>query len=267
MSRARSWTWASCALAAAVSLASCHPAGSPALDIATTSSVQNSGLLDALLPAYQDETGIAVRVHAAGSGRALQMMAEGLVQLVISHAPEAEARALQQHPDWTRLELAHNQFIIAGPPSDLAGVLEAADAVDAFRRIAQSSVPFVSRGDLSGTHERENALWKAADVRPPAERLLISGRGMALALRHADQVRGYTLSDEATYSQFERELELQRLYEGDPRLLNTYAVIYPRAEVTASHLADWLVGDEGRARIGGFTIGGQPMFQVPASRH
>jgi tungstate transport system substrate-binding protein len=168
MSRARSWTWASCALAAAVSLGSCHPAGSPPLDIATTSSVQNSGLLDALLRAYRDQTGVAVRVHAAGSGRALQMMAEGLVQLVISHAPEAEARALQQHPDWVRLELAHNQFIIVGPSSDAAGVRGAEDAVDAFRRIAQSSVPFVSRGDLSGTHERENALWRRrACARPP----------------------------------------------------------------------------------------------------
>jgi tungstate transport system substrate-binding protein len=267
MSRARSWIWASCVLAAAVSLASCQPAGSPSLDIATTSSVQNSGLLDALLPAYRDQTGVDVRVHAAGSGRALQMMAEGLVQLVISHAPDAEARALRQYPDWRRLELAHNQFIIVGPSSDAAGVRDAEDAVDAFRRIAQSSVAFVSRGDLSGTHERENALWQAAGVRPPAERLIVSGRGMALALRHADQVRGYTLSDEATYRQFARELELHLLHQGNGRLVNTYAVIYPPSDAAASRLAAWLVGDEGRDRIGGFTIGGQPMFRVPASPH
>jgi tungstate transport system substrate-binding protein len=266
MWRARSWRWATCVLTAA-SLGGCHSATSAALDIATTSSVQNSGLLDALLPAYREQTGVDVRVHAAGSGRALQMMAEGLVQLVISHAPDAEARALQQHPDWVRHELAHNRFIIVGPSSDAAGVGAAADAADAFRRIAQSSVPFVSRGDLSGTHEREAALWEAAGVRPPRERLIVSGRGMALALRHADQARGYTLSDEATYRQFERELELRLLFQGDVRLVNTYAVLYPQSEPGGRQLAAWLVGDAGRERIGGFAIGGKPVFEVPAARH
>ncbi len=249
---------------AALSLFNCHTDQPQPLDIATTTSVQNSGLLDALLPAYRADSGVNVRVHAAGSGRALQMMAEGLVQLVISHAPEAEARALREHPDWVHLELAHNQFVIVGPPSDPAGVRAAADAADAFRRIAQSSIGFVSRGDLSGTHERENGLWDAAGVRPPTERLIVSGRGMALALRHANEIPAYTLSDEATYRQFERELDLQLLYEGDPRLVNTYAVLHPRSDAAASHLASWLVGDEGRARIGGFTIGGEPMFKVPA---
>ncbi|HUE89239.1 MAG TPA: substrate-binding domain-containing protein [Vicinamibacterales bacterium] len=264
MWRERRWTWATCALAAACSVAGCSGRPHP-LDIATTTSVQNSGLLDALLPAYREQSRMAVRVHAAGSGRALQMMAEGLVQLVISHAPEAEARAMEQHPDWVRLELAHNQFIIAGPSSDPARVREAADAADAFRRIAQSNVRFVSRGDLSGTHERENVLWQAAGVRPSPERLIVSGRGMSLALRHADELRGYTLSDEATYRQFERELELELLYEGDEQLVNIYAVIHPRSDAAATRLANWLVGGDGRERIRGFSIGGKPMFTVPNS--
>ena len=217
-----------------------------------------------MLPAYREDSGVEVRVHAAGSGRALQMMAEGLVQLVISHAPEAESRALQEHLDWVRLELASNQFVIVGPPSDPAGVRVASDATDAFRRIGQSSVPFVSRGDLSGTHERENARWDAAGMRPPAERLIVSGRGMALALRHANELSAYTLSDEATFRQFERELELQLLFEGDGRLLNTYAVLHPRADAAAGRLANWLVGDQGRALIGALTIEGKPMFRLPA---
>jgi tungstate transport system substrate-binding protein len=253
-----------CALAAALSLTNCTTTRPQPLDIATTSSVQNSGLLDALLPAYREDSGVVVRVHAAGSGRALQMMAEGLVQLVISHAPDAETRALGEHPDWIRLDLAYNQFVIVGPPSDAAGVRAASDAAEAFRRIAQSSLPFVSRGDLSGTHERENALWDAAGMRPPAERLIVSGRGMALALRHANELSGYTLSDEATFRQFEHELELHLLFQGDARLLNTYAVLHPRSDAAAGRLASWLVGDEGRARIGGFAIGGKPMFTVPA---
>jgi tungstate transport system substrate-binding protein len=220
-----------------------------------------------LLPAYREDTGVEIRVHAAGSGRALQMMAEGLVQLVISHAPDAESRALQEHPDWVRLDLASNQFVIVGPPSDPAGVRAAEDAADAFRRIAASSFPFVSRGDLSGTHERENALWDAAGVRPPAARLIVSGRGMALALRHANELSGYTLSDEATYQQFERELELQLLFEGDARLLNTYAVLHPQSDAAASQLATWLVSGAGRDRIREFSIGGRPMFKVPGSNH
>ena len=229
--------------------------------------MQNSGLLDALLPAYRDDSGVEVRVHAAGSGRALQMMGEGLVQLVISHAPEAESRALREHPDWVRLDLASNQFVILGPPSDPAGVRGAADAADAFRRIAQSSIPFVSRGDLSGTHERENAFWDAAGMRPPSARLIVSGRGMALALRHANELSGYTLSDEATYRQFERELELQLLFEGDARLVNSYSVLHPQSDAAASRLATWLVGGGGRERIRAFTIGGRPMFTVPAALH
>jgi len=258
--------WATCALAVVLSLG-CNTVATQPLDIATTSSVQNSGLLDALLPAYREQSHVGVRVHAAGSGRALQMMSEGLVQLVISHAPEAEARALEAHHDWVRRELAQNQFVIVGPPSDPAGVRMAADAADAFRRIARSNVPFVSRGDLSGTHEREEALWKAAGVRPPVERVIVSGRGMALALRHADEVRGYTLSDEATYRQFEAGLEVQLLYHGDARLVNTYAVLHPSGDAAASAFANWLVGDAGRERIGGFTIGGKPMFTVPHSPH
>jgi tungstate transport system substrate-binding protein len=258
--------WATCVLAAALSAADCSAPRSQSLEIATTSSVQNSGLLDALLPAYREDSGVEVRVHAAGSGRALHMMSEGLVQLVISHAPEAEARALNEHPDWVRFELASNQFVLVGPATDPAGVRAAADVADAFRRIAQSSVPFVARGDLSGTHEREIALWDAAGIRPPADRLMVSGRGMALALRHADELAGYTLSDEATFRQFEGDLDLQLLYEGDARLVNTYAVLHPQSDAKAGRLASWLIGDEGRARIGAFAIAGRPMFTVPDSR-
>ena len=219
-------------------------------------------MLDALLPAYRDQTGVEVRVHAAGSGRALQMMGESLVQLVISHAPDAEARALAQHPDWVRQVLAANDFVIVGPGADPAGVRHATDAVDAFRRIAESAVPFVSRGDLSGTHERENALWDAAGVRPAEDRLIVSGRGMALALRHADEVQGYTLSDEATYRQFEGELELTIVYAPDERLVNVYSLIYPSDDEGAAELASWLVEGDGRERIAAFTVRGKRVFRL-----
>lgn len=216
-----------------------------------------------LWPAYLAESGVELRIHAAGSGRALQMLAEGLVDLVISHAPGAEASALARHPEWARRDLAHNRFIVVGPRRDPADVRGAPDAADAFRRIARSASPFVSRGDLSGTHERENVLWDAAGARPSGERLIVSGRGMSLALRHADEVNGYTLSDEATFEQLRGEVDLDEMFAGDPALVNPYSVIYPRGDARAAQFADWLLQGEGRRLIGEFRVGSKAVFQLP----
>lgn len=253
-----------CALAAASVLAACSSPRLTTLDIATTTSVQNSGLLDVLLPAYRTESGIEVRVHAAGSGRALQMLDQGFAQLVISHAPAAEAAALRAHPGWVSRRLAHNWFVIVGPQPDLAAVRTSTDAVDAFARIKAAGALFVSRGDESGTHEREKMLWDLAGARPAAPQYVTSGRGMSLALRHADELQAYTLSDEATFLYLAHELDLAILYRGDERLRNVYSVIHPREDETAAHLAEWLVAGNGRALIGGFTVAGQPIFAIEA---
>lgn len=255
-----------CTLAATVVIACGPPSPEMTLEIATTTSVQNSGLLDVLLPGYLEATGVTVRVHAAGSGRALQMLEEGLASLVISHAPETERRMLARHPEWVRRPLAYNWFVVVGPPDDPAGVRGAPDAVEVFRRIAVSSAPFVSRGDLSGTHERENALWDAAGVRPPAGRLIVSGRGMAQALRHGDEAQAYTLSDEATFRQLSGGLDLVVLYEGDELLRNVYSVIYSedaaRPDAPAAAFARWLVEGQGRRLVDGFTIQGARVFHL-----
>jgi tungstate transport system substrate-binding protein len=228
--------------------------------------VQNSGLLDALLPAYRQQTGVDVRVHAAGSGRALQMMGEGLAQLVISHAPDTEARALREHPDWVRRSIAQNWFVIVGPPHDPGEVRHATDAADSFRRIAASRASFVSRGDQSGTHEREMQLWESAGVRLTSPEYVISGRGMALALRHADELQAYTLSDEATFWQLDPELDLEVLYRGDPRLQNVYSVIYRPDDAAAAGFGNWLVAGEGRVLIGRYTIAGKQAFEPISSK-
>src|SRR5688572_5142005 len=246
-------------LAIVVMLAACAPAARPAIDIATTTSVQNSGLLDDLLPHFEPAQ---VRVHAAGSGRSLEMLADGVVDLVISHAPEAESRYLATHADWRYRKLASNWFIIVGPRDDPARVREAADAVDAFRRIANSAVPFISRGDQSGTHEREQTLWSSAGVVPAPTRLIVSGRGMAQALRHADEANGYTLADDATFRQLQPQLDLIAFTIGDGRLLNTYAVIHPQGNASAETLADWLLNGDGRKRIAKFPIEGRLGFDV-----
>ena len=246
-------------LIAVVMLAACTSATRPPIDIATTTSVQNSGLLDYLLPHFDQAD---VRVHAAGSGRSLEMLADGVVDLVISHAPETEARYLATHADWRYRKLASNWFIIVGPSDDPARVGDATDALDAFRRIAAAPVPFVSRGDESGTHERELTFWRSSGVTPAPGRLIVSGRSMALALRHADEINGYTLSDDATFRQLQPQLDLVAFTIGDRRLLNTYAVIHPHSDVRAERLAEWLLNGGGRKRIAEFHIEQRTAFAV-----
>ncbi len=243
----------------AISLA-CRGESTRPIDLATTTSVQNSGLLNHLLPMFEKASGITVRVHAAGSGRALQMLADGIVDAVISHAPEAEQRLLPRHRDWSYRKIAHNWFVLAGPAADPARVSEAADAVSAFQRIADSGEVFVSRGDESGTHERERQLWAAAGRQPPAEKLIVSGRGMAQALRHASEARGYVLTDAPTLWQLAQAVELDILFEHDAKLLNTYAVAH-RPEAGAAAFAAWLVSSAGLKAIGSFRINGRQAFE------
>src|SRR5262245_58305467 len=231
--------------------------GTKPLTIATTTSVMNSGLLTAILPAFESRTSTRVRIHAVGSGQALKMLHDGEVELTISHAPEAETEYLARHPEWSYFKIAYNGFVIVGPKADPAGVRTAGDAIAAFRRIAANESAFVSRGDSSGTHEREAALWKYAGG--PTRRLATSGGSMAVTLRQANETNAYTLSDEATFRQLQPRLELEVLFQDDERLLNTYAVIAPREHANAERLSTWLRGD-GQALIDQYLIGGQPAF-------
>lgn len=239
----------------------CRSSSTPALEIATTTSVQNSGLLAVLLPAFEQASGIAVRAHATGSGRALQMLSNGAIDAVISHSPIAEQRLMPSHPDWSYRKLAYNWFVVVGSPADPARVRSATGIAEAFRRIAESDAMFVSRGDESGTHERENTFWEAAGRRPGTEKLLVSGRGMAQALRHADEARAYTLTDAPTFWQLADGLDLEVLFEDDPRLLNTYAFIHRTGHPEADALAGWLFSDAGRKTLSGFLIEGRRGFE------
>jgi tungstate transport system substrate-binding protein len=188
------------------------------------------------------------------------MLADGTVDAAISHAPEAERRQLAQHPNWSYKKIAHNWFVVAGPDSDPAAVRRAFDALDAFRRIADSGQPFVSRGDESGTHERERSLWEAAGRRPVESRLIVSGRGMGQALRHANEARAYILTDAPTLRQMSGTLDLQTLFEKDARLLNTYAVISRRTNAQAATFEAWLTSHAGREALASFLIDGQSAF-------
>lgn len=251
-------------LALATLATGCSPpaVGPRTLDIATTTSVVNSGLLSTVLPLFEKEAGITVRAHAAGSGRALEMLHDRVIDLVISHAPQAEARMLAQHPDWQYQKIATNQFLIVGPRSDPAAVRSAADAADAFRRIAASGASFVSRGDGSGTHERETELWTAAKATMQSSRLLISGSGMGATLRQADEREAYTLTDDATFSQLRDRLTLEVQSARDPRLLNSYAVVFSSDSAAAGRFAEWLTSGHGRTALADHQTGPSRPFRV-----
>jgi tungstate transport system substrate-binding protein len=184
--------------------------------------------------------------------------------VAITHAPEAEAETLRRHADWRYRKLMFNDFVLVGPDSDPARVRQAGGVEDAMRRIAGSSATFVSRGDRSGTHEREELLWTLAAAQPPPGRLVAAGAGMGTTLRIAAETGAYTLTDRATWAQGGRQ-PLTILFEGSPRLLNTYAVILdpggPRAELAAA-FADWLTDGDGRTVIDGFRIGGVRAFSA-----
>lgn len=249
---------ATAALLALLCTAACARNEGPII-LATTSSVGNSGLLDAVLPSYPDGT---VRSVLVGSGRALDMLAGNSADVVISHAPARESAALAAHPDWSYRKILYNDFIIVGPAEDPARVRDATGAVEAMTRIARSDAIFLSRGDESGTHERERELWTAATTAPPAERLVIAGAGMGQTLRIASSSGAYTLTDRGTFQALQGSIGLVVLHQGDPRLLNTYAVIWSPANRPGARFANWLADGNGRdviaaalrdAKVTGFT--------------
>lgn len=235
--------------------------------MATTTSVENSGLLAAILPVFSQQSGISVEVLAVGSGQALALLKRGEVAVGLTHDPAAEAAALVGGTIAGYRKIMFNDFIIAGPPDDPAGIARASDAVDAFTRIAASDTTFVSRGDASGTYSREQQLWALAHHRPPPARLLETGQGMGGTLRIASEKNAYTLSDRATFEQFRQALRLTALYQGGPALLNTYAVfvrpgLTGTEQAAASRLTGWLADGDGRPMVEGFVANGRAVFQL-----
>lgn len=247
---------ATVALAWLAAVSACR-APAPPLVLATTTSVANSGLLDRLLAQFEQDHGIVARPHLVGSGLALRMLARGDADAAITHAPETEAAFLRDRPDWRARTIMFNDFVLVGPPDDPAGARGLA-IDEAMRRIAQADVRFISRGDNSGTHERENHLWEIVKLKPPVPRLVAAGAGMGSTLRVASETGAYTLTDRATYLQNAADLALAILVEGGPLLLNTYSVVIsptsPRAQEAATFF-EWLSRGRGRQVIDGYRIG------------
>jgi tungstate transport system substrate-binding protein len=239
--------------------------------LASTTSVENSGLLAHILPAFTRETGITVHVVAQGTGQALATAAHGDADLVLVHDPEAEAAFMAAGHGASRQEIAWNDFIIVGPDSDPAHVASTSDVLAALRAIAAAEAPFVSRGDKSGTDALEKRLWKAAGLAPAGTWYRDIGGGMGAALNAAAAIDGYTLSDRGTWLSFGHKAGMRIMSEGDARLLNRYDVIlldpktHPQArQEPAQRFAAWLASAEGQAAIGGYMIGGQRLFHPEA---
>jgi len=234
---------------------------SPDVILATTTSTRDAGLLDSLLPVFERQTRYRVKVIAVGSGQALAMGRRGDADVVLSHAPEAE-RVLVDSGYFVRRRLVmHNEFLVVGPAADAAGLRGLSDAVAAFRRLAERRAPFVSRGDQSGTHQREQLLWKRTGIAPPTRDgwYVESGQGMGATLQLADEKRAYTLTDRATYLAWRDKLQLVPMVEGDSLLYNVYHVLELNPKNAARvnlaggrALADFFVAPETQGLIAHF---------------
>jgi tungstate transport system substrate-binding protein len=246
--------------------ASCSRAPS-VLHLSTTTSVENSGLLKEILPKYQAATGVDVQAVAVGSGRALAILESGDADVALTHDPDAEQGLMDRAVVARYRKIMYNDFVLAGPPADPAQVKQSTDALDAMRRIAASKHPFASRGDSSGTHAREQQLWKDAGVKPDTAALLETGSGMAATLRVASERQAYVLTDRATLVQLSADLRLAIVHEHDARYINTYAVM-TRAGLSggkltvANQLFDWLATGDGRKLIADFRVKGLPAFTI-----
>lgn len=244
--------------------------------LATTTSTNDSGLLDVLVPKFEEKSGYKVKVIAVGTGQALAMAAKGEPDVVLVHAPAAEKEAVAAGHCVDRRLVMHNDFIVVGPPADPAKIKGMKKATEALKAIASTSSNFVSRGDDSGTHKMELSLWKKAGLDPqPGGWYIKSGSGMGQTLNIASEKGGYTLTDRATYLAQRKNLQLEIMVEGDAALLNIYHVMLVNPDKFkglnvkgAKAFADFLVSEEGQKIIGEFGVDkfGQPLFFPDAGK-
>jgi tungstate transport system substrate-binding protein len=193
--------------------------------LSTTTSTQDSGLLDVLVPLFERRTGLTVKTISVGTGQALALAARGEADVTLAHAASLEKKYVAEGKMTNRRLVMYNDFVIIGPPADPAKIKGVAKALDALKRIAESQSRFVSRGDKSGTHVLELALWKQAGIEPKGAWYIESGQGMGQTLGIANDRRAYTLTDRATYLAFQKRVDLPILIENDRPLLNIYSVM------------------------------------------
>lgn len=240
------------------------------ITVASTTSTEQSGLFRHILPLFEKQTGIQVRVVALGTGQALDLARRGDADVVFVHAKEAEEKFVAEGHGVKRFPVMYNDFVLIGPKSDPARVKGGRDIVEALRKIEAAKAPFVSRGDRSGTHMAELALWKAAGIdvsKAQGGWYREVGQGMGPALNTSASMNAYVLSDRATWLAFKNRGDLAILVEGDKRLFNQYGVIlvdpgkHPNVKkADGQAFIDWLVSPQGQAAIASFKVGGEQLF-------
>jgi tungstate transport system substrate-binding protein len=233
----------------------------PNLILATTTSTQDSGLLDVLVPDFEHKTGYTVKTVAVGSGEAMKMGQECNADVLLVHSPAAEETFMSNNYGSDRRLVMHNDFVIVGPAADPAGINGIKTAVEAFTKIADSQSPFISRGDDSGTNAKELAIWKSANITPEGDWYIESGQGMLASLQIASEKSAYTLTDRATYLSNKANLQLEILVQGDAPLLNIYHVIVVNPancptvnNAGAIAFADYMVSADTQTLIGNFGV-------------
>ncbi len=241
----------------------------PQLTLATTTSVQDSGLLDALLPPFETENRCRVKVIGVGSGQAIRLAKEGNVDVILVHDPPREEMFVKENYGVRRYNVMYNDFVIIGPEEDPALIRGGREGVKALKEIATSKSTFISRGDDSGTQRKERELWRVAEIEPSGSWYIEAGTGMVGTLRIANERRAYTLTDRGTYLAHRNELDLTILVEGDKNLYNLYSIIplskekYPHINYQlAMKLAGFITSIEGQdiIRTYGQREYGRPLF-------
>jgi tungstate transport system substrate-binding protein len=245
------------------------------ITVASTTSTEQSGLFKHMLPAFQKKTGIEVRMVALGTGQALDMARRGDADVVFVHAKAAEEKFIAEGHGVKRLPVMYNDFVLIGPNSDPAKVVGGKDVTAALKKIKSESATFVSRGDRSGTHMAELALWTQSGIDIAADKgpwYRDTGQGMGPALNSASSMNGYILSDRATWLAFKNPGDLTIVVEGDTRLFNQYGVILVNPQKHSNvkkdfgqQFIDWIIGPEGQQAIGAYKIEGQQLFFANAT--
>ncbi|WP_428925668.1 substrate-binding domain-containing protein [Marinibacterium sp. SX1] len=238
--------------------------------VQSTTSTQNSGLFDHLLPIFQDKTGIEVRVVAVGTGQAIKNAANGDGDVLFVHSKPSEEKFVADGDGVERFDVMYNDFVIVGPADDPAGVAGSDDVTAALTQIAEAGAPFASRGDDSGTHKAELRLWTAAGIDAPAasgEWYRETGSGMGATLNAGTAMGAYIMTDRATWIAFGNKGDYQIAVEGDPRMFNQYGIILVSPEkhpgVKAEQgqaFVDWVISQDGQAAIADYKVDGQQLF-------
>lgn len=243
----------------------------PVITLATTTSTESSGLLDYLLPKFKQDANIEVRVIAVGTGKALRMGQDGDVDLVMVHAKNAELAFIDAGYGVNRKEFMYNDFIIVGPKDDPSKINELTNIKQVMLKLAHDKAKFISRGDDSGTHKKEQQLWLLAGTKANQENYREAGQGMGKTLLIADELNAYTMIDRGTWISSRANVELEILYEGDQILFNQYAAILVNPERysglntnDAQKLIDWVVSEKGQQLIADYKIQDEKLFMPNA---